>query len=461
MIAPALDIGRTIKVRGYDTAVYKTDSCASACALIWMAGSKRIVFEGGRVGFHASYLDSNGMKLETGLGNALVGHYLSQLGFSERAVVFATLAPPEKILWLDENTASASGIEFTTIPAEREGSSATNESQTSAPPPISIVPSSDAQSDEPDVDYASQFLIFKESAEKGDKESQYYLATMYDDGVGVLQNDRQAVYWYAKSAEQGYADAQNNLGVMYLEGEGVTKDEQRALHWFKKAAAQGNAGGQFNVAFVYDNGLGVPQDFRQAVYWYRKSAQQGDVDAQYSLAVMYDNGEGVDQDKKQALYWYSKAAEQGNVDAQFTLGVMYDDGQGIPENDVQAVYWLSKAAEQGYAKAQFNLGMMHVNGEGVNQSDRVAVYWFKQAAEQNDARGQYNLGWMLANGRGVAKNDILAHMWFNLAAANGNVDAANNREVVASSLTSQQISRAQALAQRCMALEYKGCDFTQ
>lgn len=116
MIGPAMDIGRTIKIRGYKTAIYKTGSCASACALIWVAGSKRVIFDGGQVGFHASYLNTDGSKLETGVGNALVGHYLSQLGFGEKTVVFATLAPPDKILWLNESTASMSGIDFDTIP---------------------------------------------------------------------------------------------------------------------------------------------------------------------------------------------------------------------------------------------------------------------------------------------------------------------------------------------------------
>lgn len=51
MIGPAMDIGRTIKLRGYETAIYKTGSCASACALIWLAGSKRVLFEGGKLAF--------------------------------------------------------------------------------------------------------------------------------------------------------------------------------------------------------------------------------------------------------------------------------------------------------------------------------------------------------------------------------------------------------------------------
>lgn len=115
-IAPAMDIGRTIKLREYSTAVYNDSSCASACALIWIAGIRRAIFDGGKVGFHASYLDVNGTMIETGMGNALVGHYLAQLGMGQKTVIFATAAAPDKILWLNAETASISGIEYRTIP---------------------------------------------------------------------------------------------------------------------------------------------------------------------------------------------------------------------------------------------------------------------------------------------------------------------------------------------------------
>jgi hypothetical protein len=51
----------------------------------------------GRLGFHASYSDEGGRLVETGVGNAIVGHYLSQLDLSEDATVFATIASPYEI----------------------------------------------------------------------------------------------------------------------------------------------------------------------------------------------------------------------------------------------------------------------------------------------------------------------------------------------------------------------------
>jgi len=43
------------------------------------------------------------------------------------------------------------------------------------------------------------------------------------------------------------------------------------------------------------------------------------------------------------------------------------------------------------------------------------------------------------------------------AAANGNADAANNRDIVASKMTASDISKAQELARECVNKNFKGC----
>ena len=42
-------------------------------------------------------------------------------------------------------------------------------------------------------------------AEQGDSYAQYNLGLMYDYGLGVIEDDTQAVYWFRKAAEQGEA----------------------------------------------------------------------------------------------------------------------------------------------------------------------------------------------------------------------------------------------------------------
>ena len=78
------------------------------------------------------------------------------------------------------------------------------------------------------------FKKWKTVAEKGDAEAQHSLGQMYYQGIGVLQDYKQAFYWSKKSAEQGYAHAQHDLGVMYSNGQGVIQDYKKAVYWLKK-----------------------------------------------------------------------------------------------------------------------------------------------------------------------------------------------------------------------------------
>ncbi len=75
-----------------------------------------------------------------------------------------------------------------------------------------------------------------------------------------------------------------------------------------------------------------------------------------------------------------------------------------------------------------------------------AATWHRRAAEQGYADGQFNLGLKYANGEGVPQDFVQAHMWFNLAGAQGRIQAAKNRDIVAKSMTPAQIAEAQKLA---------------
>ncbi len=111
-LAAAIEIGKIVRLAGYSTLVMEDDVCASSCALIWLAGSPRALSSKGRVGFHASYRDKDGKMEETGVGNALVGHYLTLLNLPQRAIIFATMASPDKISWLSSENRADAGIEF-------------------------------------------------------------------------------------------------------------------------------------------------------------------------------------------------------------------------------------------------------------------------------------------------------------------------------------------------------------
>ena len=51
-------------------------------------------------------------------------------------------------------------------------------------------------------------------AEKGDAESQHRCAIMYQNGLGIVANDKKAAEYMLAAAEQGHAIAQHGLGFM-------------------------------------------------------------------------------------------------------------------------------------------------------------------------------------------------------------------------------------------------------
>lgn len=109
-LVDAIDIGDRIYIRQYTTIVPDDRICASACALIWLAGALKVKDPRAKLGFHGAFNQSTGQT--SGPGNALVGAYLQRLGLASEAIMYMTLAPPEKLLWLDAATASKIGIEM-------------------------------------------------------------------------------------------------------------------------------------------------------------------------------------------------------------------------------------------------------------------------------------------------------------------------------------------------------------
>ena len=104
-------------------------------------------------------------------------------------------------------------------------------------------------------------------AKQGNPTAQTALGLMYNRGVGVIQDHKEAVKWYNKAAEQGYVDAQYNLGVMYNKGIGVIQDHKEAVKWYSKAAKQGYADAQYDLGIMYLHGVGVIQNYTNAYSW--------------------------------------------------------------------------------------------------------------------------------------------------------------------------------------------------
>ncbi|HHF5802937.1 TPA: tetratricopeptide repeat protein [Haemophilus influenzae] len=89
-------------------------------------------------------------------------------------------------------------------------------------------------------DYQTTFKFLLPLAEQGNAQAQLMLGNMYANGLGVKQDDVEAVKWYRKAAEQGVANAQAILGFLYFLGKrGVQVNKSLAKEWFGKACDNG------------------------------------------------------------------------------------------------------------------------------------------------------------------------------------------------------------------------------
>lgn len=125
----------------------------------------------------------------------------------------------------------------------------------------------------------------------------------FDEGVAAYRsgNVPLAVTEFRASADEGNSNSQFNLALMYEQGIGVTKNEEEALRWYLKAALQGNSNAQYNLAVLYENGRGCEVNFKEAHRWYREAVAQGDGLAVGNLGMLYLRAQGVEEDKVAGL----------------------------------------------------------------------------------------------------------------------------------------------------------------
>lgn len=208
-------------------------------------------------------------------------------------------------------------------------------------------------------------------------------------------------------AEAGEAVAQFQLGSLYMEGRIRSADPQEAATWFEKAAKQGYAPAQYNLGVMYYTGSGIKRDYTSALNWLIKAAEQGNASAQFNIGVMYAQGTGVRKDMDETIKWFRKAGELGHVQAQFSLGLLYNQGTNALPDSNQAAVWYQKAAEQGHAQAQYNLGVIYAS---------------------------------------TLQDFVKAHAWLSVAISNGITAGVENRDMLTSALSPDELTLAQKLA---------------
>jgi TPR repeat protein len=218
LLSPAIEIGKTIRIKGYATAVMQPE-CASACAVAWIAGKPRMMAKNSSVGFHAAYVESaDGKKIPQAVGNALVGAYLITLGLNDTVVAYVTTAGPDEIKWLTKDHADRMGLTVSMLDERVQARANFNSAI------------KNKWGSNPSLNEAVR--LYRLSADEGFAGALNNLGDLYETGEGVPKSEKFAVYWYARATERGEPTAYLSLSTFLSEG---TSDENILVEALKYA----------------------------------------------------------------------------------------------------------------------------------------------------------------------------------------------------------------------------------
>ncbi|KAK4193298.1 hypothetical protein QBC35DRAFT_372309 [Podospora australis] len=192
-------------------------------------------------------------------------------------------------------------------------------------------------------------------------ESYYYLAELYNLGVGREKSCNSALRYYKSLSEQAepFVSSWAEANLAYEGG-----DLELALLQYLGAAEQGYEHAQNNVAYILD-----PDQSRLPIpdWLYRRPDKS-------SLL----------KNTRLALIEWTRSARQGNIDALVKMGDYYLYGIGADADVNKAVQCYQGASEyMQSAQAMYNLGWMHENGVGLEQDYHLAKRHYDSALAIN------------------------------------------------------------------------------
>ncbi|KAK2768329.1 ERAD-associated protein [Arachnomyces sp. PD_36] len=215
--------------------------------------------------------------------------------------------------------------------------------------------------DQGDVPTATRY--FELAARYGWMEAFYYLAEIFDVGIGKERHCGMATAYYKMVAEKA-----EDIHSSFIEANDAYEggDKETALIDSMMAAEQGYENAQSNVAFLLDEQRSVlPLD--SILPWVNKKAQQ-------SSSLL--------RNAALALIYWTRSAKQSNVDSLVKMGDYYLRGLGTEiDVDKASTCYQSAAEGQHSAQAYWNLGWMHENGIAVEQDFHMAKRYYDLALE--------------------------------------------------------------------------------
>jgi TPR repeat protein len=156
-------------------------------------------------------------------------------------------------------------------------------------------------SDKDDPRYDPQIAaeLLQRAVATGSPEARFQLAQLYEQGLGVAQDQGRALQLYQAAAERGHAAALNDLGFIHLQGAlGQQANSELALDYFHRAADRRHPAAMFNFAAMIDDGKVSGRGAADAALYLYRALRAGDGTL---LGLMQAEPNLFDSDTRKAL----------------------------------------------------------------------------------------------------------------------------------------------------------------
>ena len=244
----------------------------------------------------------------------------------------------------------------------------------------------------PDIAYGAYqrglyLTAFREATARLDRDpadaaAMTLLGELYNQGLAVRPNAREAAEWYRLAARRGDRHAMASLGLMALDGRGMDRDLALGRDWLERAAAAGEPTAAYNLARLL-LAANTPDDIARAARLLKVASDAEIGDAQHALGVLSARGQGgLKADATEAARLFRLAAGNGSLAGAVEFAIMQFNGEGVPRNEAAAARGFRLAAYGGNAIAQNRLARLYVNGRGVPRSLVEAAAWHLAATGQ-------------------------------------------------------------------------------
>jgi TPR repeat protein len=290
-----------------------------------------------------------------------------------------------------------------------------------------------------DQDFDVAVEWYRRAAAAGIHTAEILLAGLMAEGKGFAAADAAgAAAIYRRLAEPPVAnkDAQYHLGRMYDEGRGLPRDPAAARRYFELSHNQGGDAATCDLAAMFLQGRdGIPANVKLGIETLNQAASRGHPMSHYNLGLIYQEGKyGQAKDLDAAREHFQFAAEHHIPFAQVKFGTMLvvegrretDEAVKREKLETAARYFKLAAGTtiEGNPVAQNNYAKMLMTGEGVEQNYALAKEYLLLAIHGNQWMAFVNMAEILLKGLGgTTVNRQQAIELLTRAKDNGNQEA--------------------------------------